>query len=239
MLLSSPANTRMTVVLKSWSNILFISILNDLFLIYRVVCGKFCHLTFLCDLCLAISTPSPTVILCFISGWWLGFKTTNSNVSSSAQTALFLWKRVLQCCTQNLFVPEKQLHTCVSARSLCLSTVKNCDWVICPLPTSVSCCWVAALYHLEQLLSLKRQNTLFQMHSKKGNVLSQCDPEDLHTIAPCLNPAVSPTLSLFLTFVHEKGFHPFVVLQFFSCWIHVSEPGICHILSLQLCRLFS
>ena len=59
-------------------------------------------------------------------------------------------------------------------------------------------------------------------------------------LAQTLCIAPSPTLSLFsLTSLYKKGSLPFEASQVFSPPIHISEPCICHVLSLQLCRLFS
>ena len=91
---------------------------------------------------------------------------------------------------------------------------------------------------LVSLLSLERQNTLFQMYSRKGNNLSQCDPGDPQTMAYCVNPmhlTLSLSLPLSLTLPWEKGsvplgHHGFSLPQ----TSYHSKPHICHMLSLQL-----
>lgn len=55
---------------------------------------------------------------------------------------------------------------------------------------SVPCWWMIAHWHLQGLFL---ESTLFQMCSRRGNILSQCDPGDCYTMlsTPGLNPSNS------------------------------------------------
>lgn len=77
-----------------------------------------------------------------------------------------------------------------SSRSVCTGWFKPIvahseSWykVICPLCTPLSLLLSAAQWLLAGLLSLKRQNRLFQMYSRKGSQLFHCDPGALLTAA--------------------------------------------------------
>ena len=192
-------------------------------------------------LCPAINMPHATV-LCFIFGQ-LGFKTTYPKVCGSSQTCSFCCcSKALQHCNMLISVPEKQSQTCASARILCRNDKNLWPGYPSSVYTSVSCYWMATQYCLVGLLFLERQNTLFQMYSRRGNILSPCNPKDPHTTVHFVILYAQLALPLSLStadLVLQKGLPPILSSTDLSLPIHISKPCICHIPSLQLCRLFS
>ena len=133
--------------------------------------------------------------------------------------------------TWHLSVPEKQLHACMSAQKKAATRLSVVRRHLCPLLLN------GGSIPLRGFLSLERQNTLFQMHSRKGNILFPSDPEYPHTTEPCSNPSChSPSNP---DSVLGKGFGPLHSTAAFLPLNSLSEAHICHVLSLQLCRLFS
>ena len=92
---------------------------------------------------LSVSSPLAhpvRVILCFISGQWLGFKTLNLKEPGRVQGDFPLHqRRVSQHPDLHHYVPGKQMYACADAWSLWESTTKNCDQItalsvhVCPL----------------------------------------------------------------------------------------------------------
>ena len=113
---------------------------------------------------------------------------------TSCPTLSCLRKAVAQSLESTVADREKQqpgyLHSALcsavsqkSSRSVCTGWFKPIvahseSWykVICPLCTPLSLLLSAAQWLLAGLLSLKRQNRLFQMYSRKGSQLFHCDP---------------------------------------------------------------
>lgn len=65
------------------------------------------------------------LLLYFISGTWLGFKTLNFRDPAQGGPTLIFWWRVLPFCSWCHFIPKKQSHDFVVAWSLWPSTEKS------------------------------------------------------------------------------------------------------------------
>ena len=133
----------------------------------------------------AIGTPDTIILLCFISGHQLGFKTPNLKELSKAQTCFPPPLDSLNALCLAPFCPRKA----VAWLGRCLESMMKHSEKLRPsyLP-SFPFCWMATQWHQVSLLSLERQYTLFQMYSRKGCIPSQCNSGYPHTLVTYLNP---------------------------------------------------
>lgn len=140
---------------------------------------------------LAIGWPGPTVLLCFISGQWLEFKIPYFKGPNKHGHASFPLNRASGV-HLTPFCPRKavSLHTCRVAEVCCDSIVRSCDQVIHPLCTPLSCAAEQHSVAPSNLLSLERQNTVFQIYSRKESHFSQWDPGDPLIPTYCINSSL-------------------------------------------------
>ena len=128
-----------------------------------------------------------------------------------------------------------------SGRSLLWCIAKSCDQVICPLlePLSPAVEWLFS----------GSQWAFYPWRSKIGS--SKCSPgrrvislsatQEVPS-ACCVDPkwcCLSHSLPLSQTLLHETCSLSFVAPGLFSSPVHGYKPCICHIISFQLCKLFS
>lgn len=106
---------------------------------------------------------------------------------------------------------------------------------------SVPCCWTGTQWP-QWAFCPWRGKILSSKYTPGMGVISssvtQGIPTLRHLVGTLQHWSFSHSL-LFPNFVHEKGPLPFVALQLISPLIQSPKPHICHILSLQLCKLFS
>lgn len=84
------------------------------------------------------------------------------------------------------FFPEKQSHACMVFR-FCIIQPRCTSLLTVDERLFVGTC---------SILSLERQYTLFQIYSRKGNDLSQCNPRDPYTIFCAFLGDSSPPVKL-------------------------------------------
>lgn len=130
-----------------------------------------------------------------------------------------LWQKVKSSGQVICILPMSALCSVLSQKSSCLAYTgwfkcivahsEKLYKVTCPLCTPLSVVLSSTQRFPAGLLSLERQNTAFQMYPGKESHLSQCDPEDLLTVA-CVIPthcALSHSFPL-PDFASQKGFPP-------------------------------
>lgn len=142
---------------------------------------------------LAINTPTAAVLLYFISGQWLGLKTSDPEGPGKALTTpLPPTCREPHRASLGTMLSQKSSYTPVQVpgmkhKKLLPSYLSSGH--LCPLLFNSHSKTPGRPFVLEEAIYP------FQMYFRKGSVLSQCDPGDPHTTASWMNP----TCSLFLT----------------------------------------
>lgn len=138
--------------------------------------------------------PNTTILLLFISGMQLGFKTLNLKGPSKVQilpSSSFPALYLVSFCHRKAV---KWLHMCLA------SMMKHNKKSVTGL--SALCMPLFSQWHPPGPLFVERQYTLFQMYCRKGNVLSYCGPGHLHTMVCTVHSWASALPLLRITIAH-------------------------------------